>query len=209
MRYYLISGLGAGEEVFRFIRFPGNSTFLPWKKHRRGESLSDYSLRMAEDINSKEPFILVGVSFGGIVCQEIAKFLSPKKIVIISSVKSRTEIPVYIRLAARLGLFHLIPNISPLNFKVVVFFLFGAKSMGEKKFLEDVLSGMDIDYLRWSLSQIGNWQQKSAPENILHIHGKTDYLFPARNLKNVDNWLPGGHFIAMQKAPIISKMIKQ
>ena len=37
--------------------------------------------------------ILVGVSFGGVVVQEMAAFLNLKNLVIISSVKTKEELP--------------------------------------------------------------------------------------------------------------------
>ena len=209
MTIYLISGLGAGEEIFKYLKFPHPIHFLPWIPHLKNETLREYSKRMSKKIDQSKPFILIGVSFGGIVAQEIATFSQPQKVIIISSVKSRSEIPLYIRLSAKWHLFSLMPNIRMNWSKSIVHFLFGAKKKGEKKFLDEILDRINVSYLKWCLNQIGNWKPKSFDSELVHIHGKKDFLFPSKNIKSVDFWLEGGHFIVMQEAKYISLQIAQ
>ena len=56
------------------------------------ESLAHYASRLASTITAPNP-ILLGVSFGGIIMQEVAKQINYKKVVIISSVKTQYELP--------------------------------------------------------------------------------------------------------------------
>ena len=45
--------------------------------------------------------VLIGVSFGGIIVQEMSRIISCKKVVIISSVKSYKEFPIHILLGRK------------------------------------------------------------------------------------------------------------
>ncbi len=207
MKIYQISGLGAGEEVFKNIRLNQPVEFIPWLIAEKDESISHYAHRMAESIDTSEPFCLLGVSFGGIMSQEIARLVKPEQIFIVSSAKSRKEIPIYMRGVAELGLTFKMPEAFMRQTNKVTHFLFGAKTRGEKQALNEILEKIDPDYLRWSLTQIGKWQQTNPPPNLIHIHGDHDFLFPLRNIKSPDHVVSGGHFVVIQRGREISKLI--
>ena len=63
--------------------------FIPPKSFK--ESIEDYAKRLSESIDLHQPFSLLGTSFGGILAIEISKFVAPKSIVFVSSVKNRSE----------------------------------------------------------------------------------------------------------------------
>src|SRR5690625_7569048 len=67
----------------------------------------DYVKRMAKGIKH-EKTILIGVSFGGVIVQEMAKLLPIEKTIIISSVKSRREFPRYMRFGSFTKLYRLL-----------------------------------------------------------------------------------------------------
>src|SRR5215831_20744668 len=92
-RIYCISGLGTDEKVFHNLEIDGYSLeYLPWITHNKNETLRDYSLRMAEQINDSQPVIL-GLSLGAMIGIEIARHKPVKKLIIISGVKTRRELP--------------------------------------------------------------------------------------------------------------------
>ena len=71
---YLISGLGADERVFQFLDLSKiEHQFVKWNEPQRNESLASYCKKLTEQINQNQEIILIGVSFGGIIAQEIAK----------------------------------------------------------------------------------------------------------------------------------------
>lgn len=74
---YLIPGMGANTKIFEYIKLPENDYvmhFIEWELPERKESLSDYAFRMTKKITHEKP-ILFGVSFGGILVQEMSKFV--------------------------------------------------------------------------------------------------------------------------------------
>jgi len=72
--------LGADEKAFSHLKIDGfNLVFIPWLMPDKNEPISKYAKRMAISITDKEP-VLIGLSFGGIMCIEIARMIPVKKI---------------------------------------------------------------------------------------------------------------------------------
>ena len=97
MKLYQISGLGANEKVFKNLQLPSDLEIinLPWIQPEKNETLEHYAERMAEGINSNEEFLLMGVSFGGIIVKEMNRFLNPKFNFLISTIKGRSRPIIY------------------------------------------------------------------------------------------------------------------
>jgi esterase/lipase len=88
---YFMPGMAASSEIFERIQLPDTvfqSHLLEWFLPEQQESLQDYAKRMVKNIKH-DNVILIGVSFGGILVQEMKHFLNVKKVIIISSVKSK------------------------------------------------------------------------------------------------------------------------
>ena len=90
---YFMPGMSANSLIFERIKLPSkfHSHFLEWIPPLKSESLKDYSVRLSKSIKHQNP-ILIGVSFGGLIMQEVSKIINAKKVIIISSVKSRNEL---------------------------------------------------------------------------------------------------------------------
>ena len=79
---YFMPGMAASPSIFERIRLPAETFemhLLEWVSPKKNESLAAYAKRMAENIKH-ENVILVGVSFGGILVQEMKPFVNPKKV---------------------------------------------------------------------------------------------------------------------------------
>ncbi|HEX7871061.1 MAG TPA: alpha/beta hydrolase, partial [Chryseobacterium sp.] len=74
---YFMPGLAASPAIFERIKLD-ESVFemclLEWEIPQSKESLPDYALRISKNIKHENP-ILIGVSFGGILVQEISKHI--------------------------------------------------------------------------------------------------------------------------------------
>ena len=112
---YFISGFAADERVFANVDFGNNDVhFIAWKIPTKKETIISYAKKMSEEIHHLNP-ILIGLSFGGMMCIEIAKIISTEKIILISSLKTFHELPLYMRVAAKLHLNKVFP-IRPSRF---------------------------------------------------------------------------------------------
>jgi pimeloyl-ACP methyl ester carboxylesterase len=205
---YIFSGLGVDERVFQRIRFPENVEvhFIKWQPPARySENLDDYIDRIiAIEIN--EPVILIGLSFGGIVAQQLAKKIKPLQTIIISSISCPAELPWYFKLYGRLYL----DRVTPFRlFKFPNFltnWIFGAESKDDKELLQQIIRESDNRIIRWSVKQVLNWKGASVP--VFHIHGTKDKLLPLKN-KNADAIIAGGgHFMVYNKAEDVELVIE-
>ena len=98
---YFMPGLAASSLIFEKIELP-EDTFeihlLDWELPLDNETLSAYAERMAKLVTHPNP-VLIGVSFGGVLVQEMAQFLKVRKLIIISSVKTNEEVPARMKFA--------------------------------------------------------------------------------------------------------------
>jgi len=111
VKVYFISGLAADGRVFKNLRLPEGfePIYLDWISPLKDESLHDYSLRLAKEIDTSEKFVLVGLSMGGMVAVEIANQLHARLTIIIASIPVSHQLPYYFRIGARLYLHKMIP----------------------------------------------------------------------------------------------------
>ena len=99
---YLMPGMAANPKIFEFIKLPSNFKVhhLEWMMPFKNELMSEYALRISRLIKGNN-IVLIGVSFGGIIVQEISKIIKCKKVIIISSVKSNKELPLMMQIGKK------------------------------------------------------------------------------------------------------------
>ena len=109
---YFLPGLAANPSIFKNIHLDPDRFemyFLEWMIPFEEESISEYALRFCTKVKH-ENAVLVGVSFGGIIAQEMNLVHNFRKIIIISSVKTRQELPLHLQLAGKTRAYKLIPT---------------------------------------------------------------------------------------------------
>ena len=206
---YFISGLGADERVFQFLDLTKTAHyFIRWNEPKKDESLIEYCLKLTEQIDKTSEIILIGVSFGGIIAQEISKIITCKKVIIISSVKSENEFSWQLKLARKLQIHKIIP-VWVLRFsnKLTANYFFGTESKTESKLLHQIIKDTDPRFLIWAIHQIMNWKNKIYPQNLVHIHGSSDRIFPIKYIKNVVTLPKSGHFMIVNRFKEIEQLI--
>ena len=108
---YLMPAMGANPRIFEFLSL--NKYFdvyhLSWIPPEKDEPLHHYAQRMGQRIKHKNP-ILIGVSFGGVLVQEIAQHIQCRKVIIISSIKTNNELPHHMKLAQLTNAHRLLPT---------------------------------------------------------------------------------------------------
>lgn len=195
-------GMAANSKIFERIQLP-EATFevhlLEWIPPVKKESIKSYAKKIAEFVKH-ENAILVGVSFGGIIVQEMKEYVNPKKIIIISSVKSNRELSRQMRIARRTKAYKLIPTKLFVDFKffskyVLTLFDIKARIALYKKYL----TIRDKDYLDWSIEQIVNWNREVIDEEVIHIHGERDEVFPMKNIRKCIVVKGGTHIMILTK----------
>lgn len=178
---YLMPGMAASSLIFENITLPVEQFelhYLDWLIPEGKESLQDYCSRLLLQVKHEHP-VLVGVSFGGVIVQEMAKLIPAKKLIIISSIKSHHEFPRRMRFSKRTGLHKLLPTSLMGSFDQLAKY---GKSIAPKKIelYKRYLNVNDPKYLDWALESILQWEQQTPIEDIIHIHGSADPVFPIK-----------------------------
>lgn len=206
---YILSGLGADERVFKNLDLDDFDVIhINWIQPKINETLNSYAFRISDKIKHENPTIL-GLSFGGIVAIEIAKQIRTEKIILISSVKSKNELPPLFKLIVKLKLNRVFP-ISFLKYvNFITYWFFGITKSEDKLLLKQIIKETDINYLKWSINQILNWKNKDLLDNIYHIHGNKDRVFPLKYIQNKCEVIDGGHFMILDKPKEIEVFLKE
>jgi pimeloyl-ACP methyl ester carboxylesterase len=207
---YFIPGLGASSKIYEFIKLPEvefECHYLEWLMPLSiKESLEDYAKRMAALIKEQN-VILVGVSFGGILVQEMSKFSTTKKIIIISSIKNTNELPKRLKLLQQTKAYKLFPLKLLNNLETFSAYAFGDFAKKRIDLYQKYLSVRDTNYLNWALYNVLNWKPTKTVKNLIHIQGTEDKIFPIKNIKNYIPVKNGTHAMIIYKAKTISKII--
>jgi pimeloyl-ACP methyl ester carboxylesterase len=198
---YFMPGLAASSAIFERIELSDEvfeMHLLEWEIPLPKESLTEYAKRIADKITHEMP-VLVGVSFGGILVQEMAKHINARKVIIISSVRSNTEFPRRLKIAKTTKAYKLIPMSLILNIENLAKFSFGEKINQRIKLYEKFLSVRDIGYLEWAVEKVILWDREVIDESVVHIHGDLDDVFPIKYIANCTIVKGGTHIMILSK----------
>lgn len=198
---YFMPGLAASSSIFERITLPIDVfeiILLEWEIPEAHESLSEYAERISKKVLHNNP-VLIGVSFGGILVQEMAKFLDVKKLIIISSVKTNLEFPTAFKVAKTTKAYKLLPTNLISNIENLAKFSFGDKVKQRLELYKKFLSVRDKKYLDWAIEKIILWDRTETDKNVTHIHGDADEVFPIKNIEKCIVVKGGTHIMILSK----------
>ncbi|MBK5721261.1 alpha/beta hydrolase [Dysgonomonas sp. Marseille-P4677] len=206
---YFISGMCYNCSVFDKLNLPHGfkKVYIEWHIPREDESLSEYVHTMASAIDTSAPFVLVGYSFGAVIIQEMNRFLSPLKTIIISSFKNENEIPSLFRAAKKTNLVERVPRrvYSSTEFITNAFNRLVYNMSTEE--LADLMVYTDPVYIKWAIKQITEWIPGGNIKHLYHIHGTVDQIFPYENIRNAFSVEGGDHLMVIKKANVVSSIL--
>jgi len=204
---FLFSGLGADKRVYEYLDLSAYKVnHVDWIDPLPNESIEQYAERLSGKIGKNNP-VLVGVSFGGMVAIEIAKRMPVEKIILISSAKSKEDIPApRFQFMRKLQLHRFIPTRLIKNPNRIVFWFFGVEKKWEKDLLRAIMRDTNIVFFRWAIDRIVNWGNETILDNAIHIHGTKDRLIP---FTTADYKIEGGgHLMIINRAQEIDEIIR-
>ncbi len=183
---YFIPGLAASSKIFEWIKLPEDqfeSIALDWELPLPGEDLKEYCRRYAQKITHPDP-VLIGVSFGGLIVQEISKLMPVRRVIIISSAKCTGEYPRKFRLGRKTGLYKLMPVRLMISLEKLARFHFWPFIDQRLQLYKRYLGVRDRHYWEWAIRQVVLWDRLEPDPNVIHIHGDKDHIFPIKYIKN-------------------------
>ncbi len=206
---YFIPGMCYNCKVFDKLALPSGfkKCYIEWEIPRPDETLSEYSRHMAKSIDRTTPFVLVGYSFGAVIIQEMARFLKPQKSIIISSFKSKSEIPTLFQAVKKTNIAEMISMkvYSATDFITNAFNKYVYRDADED--IAQFMTYTDPVYVKWAVVQITEWIPDCHLNNLYHIHGTEDQIFPFKQMHDVYPVEGGDHLMVYKKADKVSAIL--
>lgn len=206
---YFVPGLAAGKEIFRNIVLPKDRYemhILEWLIPEHREPIDDYARRMTALVKHDNA-VLIGVSFGGVVAQEMSHFLSLRKLIIISSIKTSLELPARLKFVRKTRAYKLIPTGLVLSTSNLTKFAVGPRSRKRLRIYQEYLHVRNKTYLDWAIRNMVCWDRTEALSGIVHIHGDKDVVFPIENIRNCEIIKDGTHIMLINKGKKVTDQI--
>jgi len=208
---YLFPGQGSDYRLFKNLGLPEGyqpvhvSYPVPDKK----EDLHSYALRFLPEINTSGPYVLLGVSLGGMICTELTDTLSPVKTILISSAKTREELPGRYTFNSKVPLNRIVPKGVVKASARLLQGIVEPDRKHDKETFKSMLKEKDPLYLKRTVEMITHWERTTYPDRIVHIHGNNDHTIPVRNVK-VDYLVEGGsHMMMITRADEINELVRE
>jgi len=209
MTAYFISGIGADDRMFTHIRLPEGyqSAHIRWIPPKKNEALGAYASRLIAQINTSEPFVLIGLSLGGIMAVEIARRIAPQCTIIISSIPLSSHLPPWFRAAGHLGLGRIVPAILLKAATSVKHFL-TMKTPANRRLIQSVIWSGDDEFIHWALNAVLEWNNTELPSPLYHVHGTRDEVFPI-GFTNPTHIIPkAGHMFLLSQPEEVNNLLR-
>ena len=208
MTIYLIPGIGCDQRLFDRISTDGHDVIkLEWPDFPIGCTLADIARDMSTRVEATKPHILIGVSMGGMVAQELAAITKPEKVILISSWTGPQEWPMAVKVAALLRAHHLISHFAmwltwPIKRTL------GWRDGATDKLLWDMANKQTARKIRRGTGAILRWKGSPWKGKLVRIHGDRDQVIPLRF--PVDHVLLGGaHIMVLTQAEEVSRLLRK
>lgn len=193
---YCMPGLAANPTIFENIDLPKDKFkihWLDWLLPKPKESLVDYAGRICKMVKHENP-VLIGVSFGGIIVQEMAQLIAVRRLIIISSVKTEEELPRRMKFARFTKVFKILPTSLARHVDTFEKLAVGEFARKRAVLYKKYLSITDTRYLDWAIEKMVCWDRPEPFKNVVHIHGDKDEIFPYKYIGECIT-VPGGTHI--------------
>lgn len=205
LNVYCISGLGADEKAFSRIRFEkANLHFVQWVEHHPNDTLHEYVQKLVDQIDAEHPFALIGLSFGGIIAQEMNKMISPEKTILISSVTHHRQFPWFYQVGRVI-----VPVLSDRFFthtNRLINYMFGAKGKNTQV-LDNILAQNDPKFVKWCVNALLRWRKRGETPRLVTIHGTNDKIVPYHPCDYAVK--DGSHFMVYSRAPEVQRILEK
>ncbi len=204
-------GLAASSRIFEYIKVSDDKFVLhhlEWlEPENEKETLSDYAAKYVSMITHKLP-VLIGVSFGGILVQEIGRLMEIRKVIIISSIKNENELPKRLKYLRKSGIYRLLPTKRLSHIDDFSKYNLPPQLKKKGELYNKYLSIRDEKYLNWAIRNMLYWKSNPIQQDLIQIHGTKDEIFPIKYVKDCIPVEGGTHAMIIAKAKKISVIIE-
>lgn len=206
---YLLAGQGADERLFKNLDFPDQYkvNYIEYSIPTSEKSLEEYACTLSNQIDQSKPFILIGVSLGGMLATEMCDFMNPLKTIIIASAKNANELPRTFKFQKKVPLYKLA---GKSNVKWGARFLqpiVEPDRRREKDTFKAMLKDKDPEFLLRTIPMIMTWEREQSCDEIIHIHGTKDHTIPFKNVQSDYQIHGGSHMITLTESDKLNRIL--
>lgn len=219
-RLILLPGLGSTPAVFDYQRKAFGDrletpAFIP---HEHGESVAGYAQRWAKKLskpNDDRPLFIGGVSFGGMLAQEMAMHLDPKPraVLLISTTREPNKVTGIMQLAELMGRFVPTGSVNKsLPLMKLAFALREGLDDDDKGRLMQGAREVDQAMTKWASTVAASWSGYQPPSDyppVHQIHSRKDWVIkaPSENVPNVELIDGNRHLLHMTHATTVNRFL--
>lgn len=193
--------------IRRLLPLLPDVTVLDYPVPFEAESLPGYAARMADKIPDAN-CIIAGVSFGGMVALEMSRIVQPRVCVLISSLRSPSQLPPWLRMWRLLAGRHCAVVLNAVG-QTAATVPRRVRTRSTTRVVK--LAGDAGGWHRWATSAVLGWRPVSESPGVpvIQIHGDADRTFPIRYV-TPDYVVPGGgHVLPMTHPGELAAAIRQ
>ena len=173
--------------------------------------MAQYARRVVRaQVDTTEPFALLGVSLGGMVATEIAAAY-PGHVtaaVVVASAKTRRELPAGYRLGRYLPVYRLVGGRTMRWFTKRIQPRFEPMAPEQRDLFVDMIYGKDPKFLQRAVGLMVRWGREVAPAGITHVHGTADRTLPYRNVAADVTVEAEGHMLTYGRPDKIEEVLR-
>lgn len=209
MDIHLIPGLGADHRIFQRLLVDAPHRFAyDHPRMAMGSSLHHFAAALAERIDSRRPHVLIGMSMGGMIAQELALMTRPRGTFLISTWKGPQEMPLPIRSLRGTHPERLVNKALLRRIMPMVRWQMGVQGEEETALLDHLLKDATIEQLKVQVAAVLAWEGPSKPvTDMVHIHGDSDRLMPLSLIRDAEVVRGGTHFMVYSRAAAVEAIL--
>ncbi|MFD2866735.1 alpha/beta fold hydrolase [Mucilaginibacter antarcticus] len=209
-KIFLIAGLGADTRIYNNIELGEEHDITPvdWIEPNERDTLSTYAQKLIHQYNITPNAVIIGNSLGGMIAVEIGKQIKLNKIILISSIKTRSEAPAYFNFFKAVPLYKIVRGNLVRKLGGLMRPMFGQMSEQHLWLFKDMLEKSSPKFIEWAIKAALHWDNETVPANVYHITGDKDLIFNYKRIKDATIIKGGTHIMIFDKAKQINKLLK-
>lgn len=208
---YLIPGQGSDYRLFKNLQIDSSFEIrnILYCIPEENKTLQEFARELSLQIDTTRPYILIGVSLGGMIATEMGEFMNPEKIILISSAKCRNELPKRYKFQRRFPIYKILSGETIKKGAKIMQPIVEPDRNREKETFKSMLNDKDPDFLKRTIKMILEWERIDYRSDIIHIHGDNDSTIPIRNVRYDYLLKNGSHMIVLTRGAEISELINE
>jgi pimeloyl-ACP methyl ester carboxylesterase len=198
---YLLPGIGSDGRIFDSLKFDKERFTVKkvvYTTPVKQDNLASFAKSLLPQIDTSNTFILIGTSLGGMLSVELSDICKPQKVILISSAKTRNDLPPRYKLQRKFGFYKIIPAFV---YKVTAKPMQKLVEPDRRKYasvFSAMLKAKNPLYLKRTAGLIMQWERSENRKQVVQIHGTNDHTLPFRYVSSPDFTLKkGSHMMTL------------